>query len=47
MANTIFTERVLSQVEVLTHFQGYETELISSTAWAFLNICTLYWHIFR
>jgi hypothetical protein len=37
----------LSQVEVLAHFQGYETELTNSTAWTFLNVCTLYWHIFR
>ncbi|KAG5778224.1 hypothetical protein H9Q73_008110 [Fusarium xylarioides] len=47
MANRIFTERALSQVEVLAHFQGYETELTNSTAWTFLNICTLYWHIFQ
>ncbi|KAG6979113.1 hypothetical protein FocnCong_v010858 [Fusarium oxysporum f. sp. conglutinans] len=47
MANRIFTERTLSQVEVLAHFQGYETELTNSTAWTFLNVCTLYWHIFR
>ncbi|EXL90209.1 hypothetical protein FOIG_16527 [Fusarium odoratissimum NRRL 54006] len=47
MANRIFTERALSQVEVLAHFQGYETELTNSTAWTFLNVCTLYWHIFR
>ncbi|KNB18529.1 hypothetical protein FOXG_15932 [Fusarium oxysporum f. sp. lycopersici 4287] len=47
MANRIFTERALSQVEVLAHFQGYETEFTNSTAWTFLNVCTLYWHIFR
>lgn len=43
MANRIFTERALSQVEVLAHFQGYETELTNSTAWTFLNVYTLYW----
>lgn len=47
MANRIFTERALSQVEVVAHFQGYETEFTNSTAWTYLNVCTLYWHIFR
>ncbi|CAH0017208.1 unnamed protein product [Clonostachys rhizophaga] len=47
VANRIFTERALSQVEVVAHFQGYGTEFTSSNAWTFLNVCTLYWHIFR
>jgi hypothetical protein len=47
VANRIFTERALSQVEVVAHFQGYGTEFTSSNAWTFLNVCTLYWHAFR
>ncbi|KAM6514229.1 hypothetical protein FALCPG4_015386 [Fusarium falciforme] len=47
VANRVFTERALSQVEVVAHFQGYGTEFTSSNAWTFLNVCTLYWHIFR
>ncbi|KAL8284658.1 hypothetical protein RB597_008496 [Gaeumannomyces tritici] len=47
VANRIFTERALSQVEVVAHFQGYGTEFTGSNAWTFLNVCTLYWHIFR
>uniref|UniRef100_A0A0D2Y8C6 ATP-dependent DNA helicase n=1 Tax=Fusarium oxysporum (strain Fo5176) TaxID=660025 RepID=A0A0D2Y8C6_FUSOF len=47
MANRIFTERALSQVEVLAHFQGYETEFTNSTAWTFLNVYTLYWLVVR
>ncbi|KAL8334052.1 hypothetical protein RB593_003629 [Gaeumannomyces tritici] len=47
VANRIFTERALSQVEVAAHFQGYGTEFTGSNAWTFLNVCTLYWHIFR
>jgi hypothetical protein len=47
VANRIFTEQALSQAEVVAHFQGYGTEFTSSNAWTFLNVCTLYWHIFR
>lgn len=47
VANRIFTERALSQVEVAAHLLGYPTEFASNAAWAFLNASTLYWHIFR
>jgi hypothetical protein len=47
VANRIFTERTLSQVEVVAYLQGYGTEFTGAEAWAFLNVCTLYWHIFR
>ncbi|EXK77373.1 hypothetical protein FOQG_17914 [Fusarium oxysporum f. sp. raphani 54005] len=47
VANRIFTERALSQVEVVAYFQGYGTEFTNSNAWAFLNLCTMYWHVFR
>lgn len=47
VANRVFTERALSQVEVVAHLQGYGTEFASNKAWTFLNVCTLYWHIFR
>jgi hypothetical protein len=47
VANRIFRERALSQVEVVAYFQGYGTEFTNSSAWAFLNVCTMYWHVFR
>jgi hypothetical protein len=47
VANRIFTERALSQVEVVAYFQGYGTEFTNSNAWTFLNVCTMYWHVFR
>ena len=47
VANRIFTERPLSQVEVAASLLGYDTELTSSKNWAFLNVNYLYWHIFR
>ncbi|KAI8396536.1 hypothetical protein FOFC_21084 [Fusarium oxysporum] len=47
VANRIFTERALSQVEVVAHLLGYPTEFASNDAWAFLNVSSLYWHIFR
>ncbi|KAF9774784.1 hypothetical protein IL306_007182 [Fusarium sp. DS 682] len=47
VANRIFRERALSQVEVVAYFQGYGTEFTNSNAWTFLNVCTMYWHVFR
>jgi hypothetical protein len=47
VANRIFTERPLSQVEVAAHLLGYETEFSSSTTWTFVNVSLLYWYIFR
>jgi hypothetical protein len=47
VANRIFTERPLSQVEVIAHLMGYRMEFASNEAWAFLNMSSLYWHIFR
>ena len=47
VANRIFTERPLSQVEVIAHLMGYRMEFTSNEAWAFLNVSSLYWHIFR
>ncbi|RKK06850.1 hypothetical protein BFJ65_g18403 [Fusarium oxysporum f. sp. cepae] len=47
VANRIFTERALSQVEVVAHLLGYPTEFASNDAWTFLNVSSLYWHIFR
>ncbi|KAM9876020.1 hypothetical protein VDGL01_09923 [Verticillium dahliae] len=47
VANRIFTERALSQVEVVAYLQGCGTEFTSSNVWTFLNVCTLYWHISR
>lgn len=47
VANRVFTERSLSQVEVVAHLLGYPSEFSNSTAWAYLNVSPLYWHIFR
>ena len=47
VANRVFTERPLSQVEVVAHLLGYPSEYSSSSAWAYLNTSLLYWHIFR
>ncbi|KAI8676065.1 ATP-dependent DNA helicase [Fusarium keratoplasticum] len=47
VANRVFTERPLSQVEVAAHLLGYETEFSNSAVWTFLNVSVLYWHIFR
>ncbi|RKK73233.1 hypothetical protein BFJ71_g17436, partial [Fusarium oxysporum] len=47
VANRVFTERSLSQVEVVAHLVGYPTEFSNSSAWTFLNVSLLYWHVFR
>ncbi|KAJ3530216.1 hypothetical protein NM208_g9424 [Fusarium decemcellulare] len=47
VANRIFTERALSQVEVVAHLLGYPTEFASNAAWTFLNVSSLYWDILR
>jgi hypothetical protein len=47
VANRIFTERALSQVEVVAHLLGYPMEFASNHAWTFLNVSSLYWHVFR
>ncbi|KJZ68870.1 hypothetical protein HIM_11741 [Hirsutella minnesotensis 3608] len=47
VANRIFTERPLSQVEVVAHLLGCPSEFTNSSAWAHLNVSVLYWHVFR
>lgn len=47
IANRIFTERPLSQVEVIASLLDYGTEFTSNEHWTFLNVSFLYWHIFR
>ncbi|XP_044717309.1 RNase H domain-containing protein [Hirsutella rhossiliensis] len=47
VANRVFTERALSQVEVVAHLLGYPSEFTSSSAWAYLNVSVLYWHVSR
>src|SRR2546421_9099564 len=47
VANRIFTERPLSQVEVIAHLLGYPMEFAHNQAWTYLNVSSLYWHIFR
>jgi hypothetical protein len=44
-ADRIFTEQVLSQVEA--YLQGYGSEFTGNNTWTFLNVSTVYWHIFR
>ncbi|KAH7110973.1 hypothetical protein EDB81DRAFT_369641, partial [Dactylonectria macrodidyma] len=47
VANRVFTERPLSQVEVAAHLLGYQTDFSGNAAWAFANVSVLYWHVFR
>ncbi|KID81371.1 PIF1 protein [Metarhizium guizhouense ARSEF 977] len=47
VANRVFTERPLSQIEVVADLLGYPTELTNASAWAFLNVSVLYWQVFR
>ena len=47
VANRIFTERPLSHVEVVAHLLGYKMEFTNNDAWTFLNVSSLYWHIFQ
>jgi hypothetical protein len=47
VANRVFTDRPLSQVEVAAHLLGYQTEFSGNTAWTFANVSVLYWHVFR
>jgi hypothetical protein len=47
VANRIFTERPLSQVEVVAYLLGYPMEFADNDGWTFLNISILYWYIFR
>ncbi|KAJ4176747.1 hypothetical protein NW759_017504 [Fusarium solani] len=47
VANRVFTERPLSQVEVVAHLLGYQTEFSGNAAWAFANVSVLYWRVFR
>jgi len=47
VANRVFTDRAVSQVEVVANLLGYGTEFANNEAWAFLNVSSLYWHIFR
>ena len=47
VANRIFTERSLSQVEVIAHLLGYDMEFTNKNAWTFVNVSSLYWNIFR
>jgi hypothetical protein len=46
LANRIFTERAVSQVEVAAHLLGYGMEFTSDENWAYLNVSSLYWKIF-
>ncbi|KAL9561046.1 hypothetical protein ACKAV7_014787 [Fusarium commune] len=47
VANRVFTERPLLQVEVVAHLLGYQTEFSGNVAWTFANVSVLYWRIFR
>jgi hypothetical protein len=47
VANRVFTERALSQVEVAAHLLGFPTEFTHNSTWAYLNVSSLYWQIFR
>lgn len=47
VANRIFTERPLSQVEVIAHLLGYDMEFANNDAWTFVNVSGLYWDVYR
>ena len=47
VANRIFTERALSQVEVAAHLLDFGMEFTHSKSWVFLNVSSLYWEIVR
>jgi hypothetical protein len=47
VANRVFTERALSQVEVIANLKGFESEFSSNSAWIFVNVCSLYWRVFQ
>jgi len=47
VANRVFTEQTLSQVEVVANLVGYAAEFSSKESWSFLNSTSLYWRIFR
>lgn len=47
VANRVFTERALSQVEVAAHLLGFRTEFTYNKNWTYLNVSSLYWETFR
>lgn len=47
VANRVFTERPLSQVEVAAHLLGFPTEFSHNSTWTYLNASSLYWAVFR
>jgi hypothetical protein len=47
IANRVFTERSVSQVEVIASLLGYRSEFTRNDEWTFLNASGLYWEIFR
>jgi hypothetical protein len=47
VANRVFTERALSQVEVIAHLLGQPSEFTHNPTWTFLNASTVYWELFR
>lgn len=47
VANRVFTERTLSQVEVAAFLMGFRTEFTHNKVWTYLNVSSLYWEVFR
>lgn len=47
VANRVFTERALSQVEVVAHHMGQKMDYGSQEAWTFVNIHVAYRHVYR
>ncbi|KAH6995452.1 hypothetical protein BKA56DRAFT_569414 [Ilyonectria sp. MPI-CAGE-AT-0026] len=47
VANRIFTERPISQVEVIAHLLNYPIEFAYNCNWVFINTTRLYWCILR
>jgi hypothetical protein len=46
VANRVFTERALSQVEVVAHLVGQKMDYGNQEAWIFLNVHAVYWHVY-
>jgi hypothetical protein len=47
VANRVFTERALSQVEVGASLLGFGMEFTHNKDWVYMNVSSVYWEIFR
>jgi hypothetical protein len=47
VANRVFTERALSQVEVGASLLGFSMEFTHCEAWVYMNVSSVYWEVYR